>query len=722
MTPKPGSHVQAPPSARTLHLCGGGTSVVIDLDTPYGPVILHWGRELEAASAATLDSLAATAHPQRVTGGLDDTPRLAVVPTNSSGWPGTPGVEGHRADGSGFSLLLSIVDVAVSADHSEATLFFQDDEAGVHLRAALTIGASGVFTQQLELTNTGTTRYVVDRLQATFPIPLDSTEILDTTGRHLRERTPQRHAFTNGTHQRESRRGRPGADSTLLLAAGRPGFGFESGIVHGIHIAWSGNHRVLAERATTGEAFLAGGELFLPGEITLEPGQSVHSPRAMGSWGDGLDELAHRFHTHWRARPHHPHRPRPITLNTWEAVYFDHDLARLQALADVAADVGVERFVLDDGWYRGRRDDTAGLGDWYVDEDLWPDGLTPLIDQVRRHGMEFGLWVEPEMVNPDSDLARAHPDWLLRARTALPAPGRNQQVIDLAHPDAYAYIAERLHALLDEYDIAYLKWDHNRDLVDPGSGPGGTAHVHAHTLAFYRLLDELRAEHPGLEIESCASGGARVDLGVLDRTDRIWVSDDLDPIERLRNQRCTALVVPPEMMGMHLTSPAVHTTGRVVNLSFSAAAALFGHFGIEWDLSRTDAGTRAEIASWVSFAKSIRALVAKGRVVNADLADPSLDVRGMVSADDSYAVFTVAQVEMSTSYPSGRIRLPGLDPHKRYRVEPAMGVDGTGSGLSDLRWLNDGVTLSGAELAIVGVRPLTTLPQQAVVLAVTALE
>lgn len=720
MTPTPGSDVHARPTAGTLHLRGGGTSVVVDLDTPYGPVILHWGRQLEAASAATLDGLASAAHPQRVTGGLDHTPRLAVIPTSSSGWPGTPGVEGHRTDGSGFSVLLSLVDIAVSADHSEATLFYQDDEAGVHLRAALTIGASGVFTQQLELTNTGTTRYVVDRLQATFPLPLDSTEILDTTGRHLRERTPQRHGFTNGTHLRESRRGRPGADSTLLLAAGRPGFGFESGLVHGIHLAWSGNHRVLAERTTTGEAFLAGGELFLPGEITLEPGQSVHSPRILGSWGEGLDELAHRFHTHWRARRHHPHRPRPITLNTWEAVYFDHDLARLQALADVAADVGVERFVLDDGWYRGRRDDTAGLGDWYVDESLWPDGLTPLVAHVHRRGMEFGLWVEPEMVNPDSDLARAHPDWLLRARTTIPAPGRNQQVIDLAHPDAYAYIAERLHALLDTYDIAYLKWDHNRDLVDAGSGPGGNARVHAHTLAFYRLLDELRAAHTGLEIESCASGGARVDLGVLDRTDRIWVSDDLDPIERLRNQRYTALVVPPEMMGTHLTSPTVHTTGRVVDLSFSAAAALFGHFGIEWDLTTANERTRADVAAWVAFAKSIRPLVAEGRLVNADIGDSSIDVRGMVRRDLTFAVFTVAQLEMSTSYPAGRIRLPGLAPHRRYRVEAVMLADGFGSGLSELRWLTEDITLSGDELATVGIRPLTTRPQQALVIRVIA--
>src|SRR5690606_2807964 len=162
-----------------------------------------------------------------------------------------------------------------------------------------------------------------------------------------------------------SRRGRPGADATLLLAAGVPGFGFERGRVHGIHLAWSGNSRVFAERTSTGESFLGAGELYLPGEIRLGQGEEISSPELLGSWGDGLDELSARFHAEWRARPQHPTRPRPITLNTWEAVYFDHRLPKLVALADAAAEVGVERYVLDDGWFRHRRDDTAGLGDWY---------------------------------------------------------------------------------------------------------------------------------------------------------------------------------------------------------------------------------------------------------------------------------------------------------------------------------------------------------------------
>ncbi|WP_138944955.1 alpha-galactosidase [Plantibacter sp. M259] len=704
-------------ATRILHLHREGTSVVIDLRTDYGPAIIHWGAELPQDEASSLADLATVLQPQRVTGGQDSPPRLAIVPTASSGWAGSPGVEGFRSGGEHFSLLFTLTGTEVAAHRAVLTL--EDAETRIRLTVELEIGSGGVFTQRLTLLNTGDDVYHLQALQATFPVPWDSTEILDTTGRHLRERTPQRRAFTMGTHLRESRRGRPGADATLLLACGRPGFGFEAGLVHGVHVGWSGNHRTAAERVTTGDALLTGGELYLPGEINLAPGESVSSPIVYGSWGDGLDALASRFHSLWRARPNHPSRPRPITLNTWEAVYFDHRLDRLTALADAAAEVGVERFVLDDGWYRGRRDDLAGLGDWYVDETVWPDGLSPLIDHVRALGMEFGLWVEAEMVNPDSDLARAHPHWLLQARSHLPASGRNQQLINLANPEAFAYIFERLDALLSTYPIAYLKWDHNRDLVDAGSGSGGHAQVHAHTLAFYRLLDELRAAHPGLEIESCASGGSRVDLGVLDRTDRIWVSDNLDPIERLRNQRYTSLVVPPEMQGTHLTSPTVHTTGRTVELSFTAAVALIGHVGIEWDLGTTEPEQRAEIRRWIEIAKQLRPLVASGRLVNGDTAEPAVDVRGVISAHGTEAVYIVSQVEMSTSYPTARVRLPGLEPRKVFRVEQLGEGDVVGSGLSSLEWLTAPRLLSGAELSSIGLRPLTMLPQRSLVLRVT---
>jgi alpha-galactosidase len=707
---------QSHADAAIVHLRRGGTSVVIDVGTETVPVIVHWGEELHDSTPETLLGLAVAARPQRVSGGLDRTPRLSAVATEGSGWLGTPVIAGHRG-GAGFSIHPEIVGVQANEHH--ATIALADSEAGLALRWELRVGAAGLLHQRMTVRNTGEGTYSLDALHLVFPTPWDATEILDTTGHHLRERSPQRSDFTFGTHLRESRRGRPGADATVLMAAGRPGFGFEQGRVHGIHVAWSGNHRIFAERVVTGDAFLAGGELLIPGEVELAPGAAATSPWVIGSWGDGLSELSHRFHAEWRGRTQHPHRPRPVTLNTWEAVYFDHSFDRLASLADAAAEVGIERFVLDDGWFTGRRDDTRGLGDWEVDAEVWPDGLHPLVDKVRALGMEFGLWVEPEMVNPDSDLARAHPDWILRGRMNLPPSARQQQVLDLAHPAAYRHIAARLHALLDEYPIAYLKWDHNRDLVDAGSGPGGVPRVREHTLALYRLLDELKAAHPGLEIESCASGGARVDLGILDRTDRIWTSDSLDPLERLENQRYTGLVVPPEMMGMHLTSPVVHSSGRTVSLELSAAVALLGHFGVEWDLTAADDATRERVGEWIALAKRLRPLIATGTVIHVDGVDASIDVRGVVAADSASAVFSVTQVATSAAHPPGRIRFPGLDESRRYALR-VLSRPEHDPAQSHLAWAEAEITMTGRELGRIGVRPPVQFPQQATVVEIVA--
>lgn len=704
------------PRPQVVHLRGGGTSVVIEMTSP--PAIVHWGEDLGESATETLEALALAAAPQRVSGGLDVTPVLSLIPTQAHGWLGTPGLEGHRG-GFGASARWELTGVDAAAD--EASITLTDEESQLTATIELSVGTSGLFRQRIALRNDGESAYTVQRLALSFPVPWDATEVMDTTGRHLRERSPQRHEFTFGSYARESRRGRPGADATLLLCAGRPGFGFETGRVHAIHVAWSGNHTVVAERVPTGEAFLAGGELYGPGEIILEPGTAVTTPWVIGSWGDGLNQLSWRFHDELRARAQHPQRPRPITLNTWEAVYFDHDLERLTALAHAAAEVGVERFVLDDGWFQGRRDDTAGLGDWQVDPTVWPQGLHPIVDRVRELGMEFGLWVEPEMVNPDSELARRHPDWILRSRRDLPPVARQQQVLDLAHPDAYAHIASRLHALLDEYPIAYLKWDHNRDLVDAGTGPGGALRVHEQTLAVYRLLDELKAQHPGLEIESCASGGARVDLAILERTDRIWTSDCLDPLERLDIQRYTGLLVAPELMGAHLSSATVHSTGRATDLDLSAAIAVFGHFGIERDITTADAAERASIAAWVKFAKRIRSLVATGRVVHVDGADAGIDVRGIVSADQDRAVFTITQAATSAAYPPGRVRLPELDPTRRYRVRIATPAgEHSDAGQSALVWAADGVELTGRQLSVTGLRPPVQYPGRVTVVELTA--
>jgi alpha-galactosidase len=710
--------------ALPVHWRADGVSLVLDCSGPLLPRVLHWGADLSDPSADELTALAVTATPQQVSNNVDEIVPISVLPEQSVGWVGTPGLTGHR-NGAAFSTSFTVQQVtqepAPTPIRYRLTVAARDAAAGLSLLLECEMTESGLVRQRATVTNddAGTT-FTLDGVLPTLPVPAEATELLDFTGRHLRERIPQRQPFTVGTRLRENRRGRTGADASIVLAAGTTGFGFATGEVWGVHVAWSGNHRTLAERTSTGVALLGGGELLLSGEMRLAPGDAYRSPWLYGSYGHGLDDLSARFHRYLRGRPQHPRSPRPVILNTWEAVYFDQDLAKLTALADVGAQVGAERFVLDDGWFRHRRDDRAGLGDWYVDETVWPKGLHPLVDHVRGLDMQFGLWVEPEMVNPDSDLARAHPEWIMATGGRLPPEARHQQVLDLGHPEAYSYILERLDALLSEYDIGYLKWDHNRDLIDAGHSPGGEAGVHRQTLQLYRLLDELRTRHPGVEIESCSSGGSRVDLGVLERTDRIWSSDCNDALERQLIQRWTGMLLPPEMIGAHVGPTVSHTTGRVHTLDFRAGTALFGHFGIEWDLTEVGDADRERLAAWVRLYKQLRGLLHGGTVVRSDHPDPSLWVHGVVAADRAEAVYALVTTASGVWSPPGRVRLPGLDPDSVYRVAPLPPGDRLhGPTKYPLGWWNSGAKLSGRMLALAGVQAPVLFPERLVLIRAT---
>lgn len=697
-----------------LHLLRGGTSVVIDCVTAGGPSVLHWGEALATLSPGDLPELRRASILPRATNTVDLPVVVGMVAEASRGWFGTPGIEGSR-QGQAFAPRFSHRATTID-DRGTATIArvqLADTYAELALELEISLDDAGVLATTAILTNTGSTRYELDHLHIGLPLPRAATEVLDFTGRHLRERSPQRHSLPFGTHLRASRRGRTGADATVLMVAGEPGFGFEAGRVWGIHLAWSGNHATFAERDPSGIGILGGGELLLPGEGFLNPGESYPTPPLLAGWGNGLDDLSHRLHRHVRARAGHPTSPRKVTLNSWEAVYFDHSHGKIAALAERAAEVGVERFVLDDGWFLGRRDDTAGLGDWYVDPEIWPDGLGTMSSHVRELGMEFGLWVEPEMVNPDSELARAHPDWILTSGAGLPVPARNQQVLNLCAPGASEYLFERLDSLIRENAISYLKWDHNRDLLDPGDATTGLPVVHRQTLAVYRLMERLRAAHPGLEIESCSSGGARVDLGILTQTDRIWTSDCLDPIERQQIQRWTGLLIPPELMGSHVGGPTSHTTGRSHTLAFRAATAFFNHFGIEWDISRATGTELAELSEWVALHKRLRPLLHSGRSYRRALPDGATWLHGVVSPTFEEALYAVVYLGTAVESSPGPVVLPGLLSDRLYRVTPLAAPGALAErGIERAAvWEQAGVELSGQVLGVVGVQASVRFPE-----------
>ncbi len=686
-----------------IHLRAGGVSLVLDSSDGRLPAVLHWGADLGELDAADLGALGVAVAPMPLPSSPDVPVRVSLVPEVSTGYLGEPGLVGSRAGGGDWSprWLVSAVDRVGDG----VTYRAADEACGLGLVVEVELTPQGLVRLRAAVTNLGEGDYDVTSLSVALPLPRRAREVLDLAGSWGSERHPQRLPLAIGQHRRENRAGRTGFDAPTVLHVGVPGFGFRAGEVWGVHVAWSGNHVHKAERTASGVQVLGGGELLLPGEGRLAPGETYATPWVFGGWGHGLDAVARRFHGWLRARRGHPDVRRPVTLNVWEAVYFDHSLERLTRLADLAAQVGVERFVLDDGWFGSRRDDTGGLGDWVVSPEAWPDGLGPLVEHVRGLGMQFGLWVEPEMVNADSDVARAHPDWVLGpGHGRLPVEARHQQVLDLTNPDAYAHVRDQLLTVLRENDISSLKWDHNRDVVDAGAAPV----VHAQTLAAYSLMDELRAARPGLEMESCSSGGGRIDLEVLQRTDRVWTSDVIDPHERQRMLRWTGQLLPPELMGSHIASPRSHVTGRTHDLSFRAATAVFGHLGVEWDLGAASEGELAELAAWIGWWKGARSTLLGGELVRVDVPDADAWVHGVVTP--ARGIFSVGVGASGPVLGLGDVLLPGLDPEAVYEVRPVIPASPPMLfGMPD--WFG-GVRLPGRLLAEVGLRFPVMPPDQ----------
>lgn len=689
----------------TVALRANGVSLVLQDEPNQLPEIVHFGPDLGVEGAGGVEALMKASTPPVPRSAFDKPVALRLLPLEVDGWSGRPGLAAHRS-GAAFSPSWSDVQVH-QVDAQTASIEATDESFGLGLNTEVRLDDAGILIINHHVTNLADGVIDLAGLMSVVPIPPTASEVLDLTGRWCGERRIQRSDLQMGGRIRESRRGRSGHDSAFVMVAGEPGFTERHGEVFATHVAWSGDHLHMVDRLPEGAGrhagILGGGELIRPGEVRLETDETYSAPPVLFAWSDrGLDGLSDRFHQHLRARTNHPPTVRPVTLNTWEAIYFDHDMERLGPIIDAAAEIGVERIVLDDGWFTGRRDDTAGLGDWAVDAEVWPHGLAPYAERVRSHGMQVGLWVEPEMVNLDSDLAREHPDWVFAApeRTST-KEWRFQQVLDLSNPDAFEHVLSHLDTVLTNCEIDYLKWDHNRDLIEALDVDGQPA-VRRQTLATYALMDELVARHPGLEIESCASGGGRVDLGILEHTVRVWASDSNDPLERQSIQRWTGLLLPPELVGTHVGPTTSHTSGRVTDLDFRCLTALWGHAGIEWDITKISDEERSRLASWISLHKRLRPLLHTGRTIRG----PELDgawLHGVVSHDQTHGAFSYVRLVSGADAMPGLVRLHGLDPKRTYAVR-ALDVTGrdevriAGQAAATPPWTRHGVTLSGDAL------------------------
>ncbi len=654
---------------------------------------------------------------------LDEPTALSLCPQASLGHAGSPGLAAHR-NGKRFAHRLQ----HVHTEHKANSLSFQlaDASAGIEMHLTLKLDElTSILTINTAVVNRGEDDLTVDWLaSATLPLPEDHTELLSQHGRWGGEFSEYRRALHPGLTDISNRHGRTSHEHAPWVMTGPQGFGDQHGEVLCSHIAWSGNASLRIERMNDGHASVQLGVLPLPGELILAPGERFEAPPVIAARGTGINAISHQLHTHVRQHilPPWTRTPRPIHSNSWEAVYFDHSTEKLFGLIDACAELGAERFVLDDGWFGRRRNDTAGLGDWFVDPEVYPDGLQPVVDRVRQHGMQFGLWFEPEMVNPDSALYEQHPEWVLRLDGIDTPLARSQLVLDLSIPEVRRYLFDCITRLVHEYAIDYIKWDMNRDLVLAGNGE--QARALAQPPALYQLLEQIRASCPTLEIESCSSGGARVDMGILKHTGRVWTSDNIDPIERAQIQAGFLRIYPPEIMGAHVGHKAAHLTGRETSLHTRAIMALQGQYGFEIDARRLDATERSALAHYTAMYRKHREWLSRSVYYRLDGQHDSLVASMQVADDARIALLTVVAVTAHPHSRPGRIKLAGLDATVHYRValESLNRAEIAVFSRQLPHWLNDvdratdtGPLISGELLMKTGL-PLPVLPPQSALL------
>ncbi|MFO7683933.1 MAG: alpha-galactosidase, partial [Chloroflexota bacterium] len=516
-----------------------------------------------------------------------------------------------------------------------------------------------ILERWLELHNEGDTPLLVEKCDfASLHLPPGTSEVTTTHGAWGAEFTPQRQTLPVGLFAVGHRSVQTGHFFNPFFLANQPGqAGEESGVVYFGALAFSGAWQLAFDHQHNSSVRVLGGYNPFDFELILEPGEHHVTPAfvcgvSAEGWG-GASRRLHRF-TRERVLPDTPLRP--VLYNSWEATYFKLSAEGQLALAQKAAAMGVELFVVDDGWFGGRRTDFAGLGDWWVSPAVFPNGLQPLIDEVHDLGMKFGLWFEPEMINPDSDLYRQHPDWVLHFPGRPRTEARFQLILDYGRQEVVDYIFTALDTMLTTHDIDFIKWDMNRNASEPGS-VAGKAIWRAHVAGVYQLIDRLRQKFPQLSIQSCSGGGGRIDLGILARTDQVWTSDNTDALDRIRIQDGFSLAYPARAMEAWVTHEKNHQTGRELGLSTRFDVAMRGVLGIGSNLNELDASELKEYARYIAFYKKIRHVVQEGDLYRLErMTGHGASTILYVLPDQSEAVYSVVVHE----HLFGQFRPPAL--------------------------------------------------------------
>lgn len=533
--------------------------------------------------------------------------------------------------------------------------------------------AENVITRAARIRNAGDVPMQLQKAaSACLDLPFGQWEMLHFHGRHTMERTMERRDLMNGIQTVSSARGISSHQHNPFVILCDRAATEDFGECYGMMLVYSGNHRTDIELDQSGSVRAVMGIHDEGFRWTLEPGESFETPEVLMTYtGEGLAKLSqtyHKFIQHHICRSRYALERRPVLLNSWEAAYMDISEEKLLSIAKGAKDLGVELFVIDDGWFGSRDDDFRSLGDWFPHKKKFPDGLTATLRIIRDLGLKVGLWVEPEMISEDSDLYRAHPDWALTVPGRKPTMSRSQLVLDMSRSDVVDYLYEILSGLLRENPIDYIKWDFNRNLADvysralPASRQGEVSH--RFVLGYYDLMERLTKEFPDVLFEGCAGGGGRFDAGALAYSPQIWCSDNTDPIARLTIQHGTSFGYPVPAMGSHVSASPNHQTGRRTPIGTRATVAMAGTFGYELDPARLTAEEKETVRGQIARFHELQDLIRKGDYYR--LNDGS--AWELVSEDKSEALLSFVLVNPTSNPKPNHIRLKGLNPDARYRV------------------------------------------------------
>ena len=630
--------IQYNENAGTLHLTDGCQfSLVLRVaDDPTGCKTLYqdyWGAPV---ADGALDYLANEG--KRGLASFDEALQLPMFayPTSGRGDYRPAALRAVGADGTDCAILtctgydiapgkpkLKGLPAAYVEDDAEAdtlTVHMEDKKTGLKVDILYTVMTElHALTQSVCIVNGGESTVTLYDPASCCVTLRGGYDMLHLHGAWAKERSVERVAPMHGVREIGSCRGASGHQHNPFIAMMEKDATEFTGNVYGLCMVYSGSHRMLAEQNAYGYTRVLGGVSQCTWQ--LNPGESFQTPEVLLVYSDqGLNGMSNIYHKLIRTRVCRGvwrDKVRPVLVNNWEGTYFNFNTEKLLAIAQKGADIGAELFVLDDGWFGKRNNDDCSLGDWVVNEEKLPGGLKLLAEKINAMGLMFGLWFEPEMVSPDSDLYRAHPDWCLHVADRPRSQRRRQLILDMSRRDVQDYVIEAVSSVLSSANIEYVKWDMNRNFAETGSallpaGQQGEVH-HRYMLGLYRVLEEITSRFPNVLFESCSGGGGRFDAGILHYMPQTWTSDDTDAVERLFIQYGTSMAYPVASMGAHVSAVPNHQVGRITSLTMRGHVAMSGNFGYELDLTKLPDNEIAEMKEQIAYLKEIRSLTQKGR-------------------------------------------------------------------------------------------------------------